>query len=497
MRQGRHQIPRIELFTNSLPAQIPDEVMEEISWWDNVQLRNTLNYLGLPLSGGLLTSDERQIRLAILASLVREHGHAIWIQFGYVVEPQRIPIYRAERKGSVADLVEAYRAGREQMMGMARTISDQGCLLAQQGDRLLYSNQLAMAPRKNVSEQAQIAKFYRPGSIVVEGYDRAKGLALLKEQLVRLWRPTKRATPPSTQKDAAAMGIYPMDPSSQAGCLVDIREESILNTMLMSELAATPPTDAWRRLQEQDKVKRVALALPTTSRGLAEGDEPVFLHHLFPSFIRTVTEEELKGHLFTVYIGIDHGDALLDSDASRAAIVGRLVELIGDRPIRVKILQLPNSKRVALLWNLLYLHALREGADYFYQVNDDLTMKTPGWLTYFTTTLDQHDGFGVVGPADHHNGLNCTILTQAMVTPVHFDIFGMLYPVELRDWKSDRWLTYVYQPDDMHCRQDVTADNGGAPTRYHHCEFLSYVIYLEAGKRRIAEWKAARAGAPQ
>jgi hypothetical protein len=156
------------------------------------------------------------------------------------------------------------------------------------------------------------------------------------------------------------------------------------------------------------------------------------------------------------------------------------------------MLQLPNAKRVALLWNLLYLHALREGAEYFYQVNDDLRLETAGWLAYFTSTLDAHAGFGVVGPADYHNGLNCSILTQSMVTPVHYEIFGMLYPVELKDWKSDRWLTYVYQPNDSHCRQDIIANNGAAPTRYQHCEFLSYVIYLEAGKRQIAEWKAKK-----
>lgn len=481
-----------------MPNEIPDEVAEEISWWNNVQLRNIHNVLGVPMSKRIrFLADERQIRLALLSSLVQEHGHAIWIKFGYVVEPERIAIYRAEKKGSVPDLLEAYRRGREEVMRMVRSLSETGSLVALQDDKVIFSNKLPIAERKNLEEQAYVRNLYRPGDIVIEAYNLAKGLEKIKRRLQCIFRPGKcpsdRLELAQGETDAASWGVYPSDPSSQARCMTDIREEGILNTILINEVASTAPTEQLNHLLAEStkrRIKRVALALPTTSKGMEKNEEPVFLKHLVPSFLKTVTEAEYHSTLFTVYIGFDHGDPLYEDEAVRSSVVRKLEAQIGNRPVQVKLLQLPNARRVALLWNLMYLHALREGAEYFYQVNDDLTLKTSGWLSYFMETLDAKNGFGVVGPADYHNGLNCSILTQSMVTPVHFDIFGMLYPIELRDWKSDRWLTYVYQPDDMHCRPDVIADNGGAPTRYQHCEFLSYVIYLEAGKRKIAEWKA-------
>jgi hypothetical protein len=498
LREGRHRTPRIILFTPIFISEIPSDVMEETSWWSAVQLYNIHNYLGLPISKvTILKNDDHQIRLALLDRLVKEHGHAIWIKFGYVVEPVRIPIYRAENAGNVQGLLDAYQSGRNVLITMVSTLKKDGYIQVTQTDPLIFSNKLDMTGRKKAEEQALVAGLYKPGEIVLEGYTVEKGLEHIRAQLGCLLRKEKCSTSEKLPEtfDASKFGIYPSDPSSQAACLVDIREEGIFNTLFVNEVVTTPLPSAYKENLagiEKNRIRKVAIAFPTTSKGLKEGEEPIFLSVLIPSFIKSVTLHEYHTTIFTIYIGYDHGDALFDDEGMRNKIMGRLVELTGDYPIQVKMLQLPNARRVALLWNLLYLHALREGAEYFYQVNDDLNMVTSGWLTYFTETLDKADGFGVVGPADYHNELHCAILTQSMVTPVHFEIFGMLYPVELKDWKSDRWLTYVYQPNDMHCRPDVIANNGAAPTRYAHCEFLSYIIYLEAGKRRIAEWKASK-----
>ena len=460
---------------------------------------NIQSYLGLPASRSAhIRASEHQVRLALLEQLVKEHGHAIWIKFGYVVEPVRIPIYRAENAGSAHNLTEAYREGRNIVTKMMiEPLKKDGILAARQESPLLFSNNLRLTERKSAEEQALVTGFYQPGDIVLEGYTINKGRKLIREKLDCLVSPKKcPGDEPPTANDAATCGVYPSDPSSQAACLMDVKEEAIFNTLLVNEVAITPPSSGYtKNLAEAGKrrIRRVSLALPTTSKGLKDGEEPVFMQHLIPSVIKTVTPAEFESVLLTVYIGYDHGDLMFADASSRDGIIRQLMQVIGDLPIQVKLIELPNVQRVALLWNLLYLHALREGTEYYYYVNDDLRMVTSGWLTYFTETLDKTNGFGVVGPADFHNKLNCTILTQAMVTPVHFEIFGMLYPVELKDWKCDRWLTYVYQPDDTHCRQDVVANNGGAPTRYTHCELLSYVIYLEAGKRRIAEWKEKQA----
>ena len=501
LREGRHRTPQIILFTPILISEMSSEVVEEISWWSAVQLYNIQNYLGLPVSKVTnLKSDGHHVRLALLDRLVKEHGHAVWIKFGYVVEPVRIPIYRAERDGNVQGLLDAYQSGRSVLITMISALKKDGYIQATQASPLTFSNKLDVTGRKEAEEQALIAGLYKPGEIVLEGFTVEKGLKYIHAQLECLLRAekcddSKKLPGPGGTLEASKYGIYPSDPSSQAACLVDIREEGIFNTLFVNEVIATPLSSGYKKnLAETEKrrIRKIAIAFPTTSKGLKEGEEPIFLSVLIPSLVKSITLNEYHATLFTIYIGYDHGDALFEGEGMRNKIMERLVELIDGHPIQVKMLQLPKAKRVALLWNLLYLHALREGAEYFYQVNDDLNMVTSGWLTYFTETLDKADGFGVVGPADYYNGLHCAILTQAMVTPVHFEIFGMLYPVELKDWKSDRWLTYVYQPNDMHCRPDVIANNGAAPTRYAHCEFLSYIIYLEAGKRRIAEWKASK-----
>lgn len=454
--------------------------------------------MGLPVTDNTsLAVNKHQLRLVILDRLVKEYGNAIWIKFGYVVEPQRIPIYRAEQAESAPELIEAYKSGRKEMMNLANDMNDKGYIISKQGKALTFSNKLMMTGRKNSTEQNILRGLYVVGEDVIEGYSLKKGLKLISDQLSCLLTPKECILPKlESEMDAADYGIFPSDPSSQIGCTIDVSEESIQSTILVKEIGATSLTGAYTKLLTEStldkKIRKVAIAFPTTSKGLKAGSEVVFVEHLIPSLINTITIEEYNNTLITIYIGYDHGDPIFEDEKFRTLLFKSLTKLIGNRPINVKLIRLPNTHRVALLWNLLYLHSLKEGNNYFYQVNDDLNMVTPGWLTYFTNTLDSNGGFGVVGPADFHNGLNCSILTQSMVTPVHFDIFGMLYPIELRDWKSDRWLTYVYQPNDTHCRQDVIANNGGAPTRYQHCEFRSYVIYLEAGRRRIAQWKASK-----
>jgi hypothetical protein len=456
-------------------------------------VRNIHSYLGLPISKEtILTSNEQHIRLALHSRLIREHGHALWIKFGYVIEPERIGIYRAEQSGSAVNILEAHARGREEVMKMAKALKVHGYVLGQQSDPVQYSTGKAIGKRKTAEEQSIIAGIYVPRSIVVEGYSLEKGLEYIDEQLKCIITPHQCISPEMEYiHDASIYSVFPSDPSSHAGCIVDIREEAITSTILVNEVASTLRNNATEAIVAKNG-RMVALAFPTTSRGMKKNEDPVFLRVLLPSLISSVTKDEFATTMFTVYVGFDHGDPVFENPTLRSKYLQKAVAIIGDKPVQIKMLQLPNAKRVALLWNLLYLHALREGAEYFYQVNDDLRLETAGWLAYFTSTLDAHAGFGVVGPADYHNGLNCSILTQSMVTPVHYEIFGMLYPVELKDWKSDRWLTYVYQPNDSHCRQDIIANNGAAPTRYQHCEFLSYVIYLEAGKRQIAEWKAKK-----
>jgi hypothetical protein len=144
--------------------------------------------------------------------------------------------------------------------------------------------------------------------------------------------------------------------------------------------------------------------------------------------------------------------------------------------------------RVAMTWNMIFAFARQLGKfDYFYQVNDDLTMKDSDWLSRFTSKIDSWNGIGVVGPSDSFNGFNCSLLTQSFVSERHFEFFGeMFYPLAFRDWKSDRWLSFVYGDNNTACWPEINATNGASGTRYEACPFPEWKIYLKQGQETIS-----------
>jgi hypothetical protein len=72
--------------------------------------------------------------------------------------------------------------------------------------------------------------------------------------------------------------------------------------------------------------------------------------------------------------------------------------------------------------------------DYYYRVNDDSLLETPGWLKAFSYALLHYNpsNVGVVGPT--HSGGKEDILTYDFVHRTHIDIFGYYYPRIFTDW---------------------------------------------------------------
>ena len=224
----------------------------------------------------------------------------------------------------------------------------------------------------------------------------------------------------------------------------------------------------------------VVLGVPVTSRGYERVEDLPLVTALLSSLSKTVSSEELRSHPIIIYVGYDRGDLLYSSKQAE-------IQAMTSFPIR--FFELPRWHRVAQLWNLLYGLAVWDGASYFYQLNDDVTLETTGWLGAFTAALDAQGGFGVVGPADPHNGLACVVLTQAMVTRRHAEVFdGLLYPEGFADWKSDRWLTHVYGEEWGRCMKDFVARNGAAGRRYQQCEQPTWELDLEQGRSQVGEY---------
>ena len=269
---------------------------------------------------------------------------------------------------------------------------------------------------------------------------------------------------------------------SSLSCHVDVIENSIENGAEIVDNSSFIELEAISR----SELRKLAIGVPTTSKGMNPGEKHVLLTSLIPSLKKTLEKDELDRFKIVVFVGFDHGDEFFDDESTRDKLRDEMIEILPNK-VTVIFLRLKPIGRVAMTWNMIFHLARRHvHFDFFYQVNDDLTIWTRGWLTRFSKELDKTNGIGVVGPSDSFNGFSCSLLTQSFVSDKHFQIFlGNLYPLVFRDWKSDRWLSFVYGAELTRCWIDCEARNGAKGTRYEACRMPEWKIYLEAGKERI------------
>lgn len=269
-------------------------------------------------------------------------------------------------------------------------------------------------------------------------------------------------------------------------CHVDLKMESIENGAELLE------TEDFLELTRIDRMKgkKLAIGVPTTSKGMkSKKERHVLLTALIPSINATLTKKEIKEFQIVIFIAFDQGDLYFENETLRQELKTEMMEVL-PKEVKVVYMRLKPLKRVAMTWNMIFSYARKQARfDYFYQVNDDLTMITPGWLSKFSSILDKNGGIGVVGPSDSFNGFKCSLLTQAFVTEKHFEIFsGLLYPLEFRDWKSDRWLSFVYGKIGTFCDEKFEAKNGAKETRYEACAYGEWKIVLERGEKLVKKY---------
>jgi hypothetical protein len=470
-RPRNKKSPKIVIFCERTP---PIQFQEEVSLWEGVQLRLIAATLGHPILDKSFQiaqdTDQNLLWRTLIEVLFEEKSKLepiLFVRAGYIFDP--IP-------GAV-----------KEALGQRGTIGNPPSII-----RPVY--------KKARQFLKQLIKRLQTDGIVVAWNDSSKEVVLEgyqdKEALKGIFNCTLNATAiasdsvdESRKSLSSDFGWVPRPEQSDSGCYVDIRFDVVSNVILARE---TDGNDvSFNSLSDSSLLvnkTNLAIALPVTSHGSSLSDDPVMFKALIPSIFKTISREEQKEFNILLYIGFDHGDPLWDNDARRQ-LIRKKINAAG---LPVKMYRMPKGKRVAMLWSMLSTRAIRDGADYFFQVNDDLTLETKGWLSRSVSILRSNNDFGVVGPLDPHNGLGCIVLTQSMVSKLHFRIFGTLYPVELRDWKTDRWLTHVYNDpiygNNTWCSDKWVARNGAARTRYKHCEFLAWQLYLEKGRAHIREW---------
>ena len=272
-------------------------------------------------------------------------------------------------------------------------------------------------------------------------------------------------------------------------CTLRMRPDILHTGRLLagSPLAAYLQSDGRERWEEEGRT-RVALLIPTKSFDDMDIKEQPLIATLIPSLIASLTQEELQKYTIALYVGYDHGDRVFDVDRKR--LFSELQSVLRSSPIIVKLIRLPVTKWLTLLWNILYSAALTDGADYFYQLGDDISFIDAGWLDPFVAKLQSMHSIGVVAPNDIR--WKCNLYTQSFVSRAHFDIFKYYFPLNISNWFCDDWITYVYDADTKYCFRNKRINNNNTSGRYSSCTTTAAVWKAQAqrDKIRLYNWLA-------
>jgi len=218
----------------------------------------------------------------------------------------------------------------------------------------------------------------------------------------------------------------------------------------------------------------IGIGFPSTSKGVRfpSVDTIPPLAVLIPTFLKTIRKNDPK-YFYNFYLGFDVQDSFYDSEANQKQIYSKFKEITnGHNNLEFHFIRCrPTYGWTTFLWNAIFQHAVYEGNDYFYQVNDDLRFITEGWTDAFVEKLQSNpvlSNFGVIGPLDVNNG---NIFTQSFVHRTHYEIFGFFYPPVFKNWYSDDWITDVYSRHKGTFRMSTFKVHNSqvAGTRYHVC----------------------------
>jgi hypothetical protein len=183
--------------------------------------------------------------------------------------------------------------------------------------------------------------------------------------------------------------------------------------------ASSTRTDSVNVLYK-DKMK-IAILIPTTSKGRSWKN--IRETYLYTCSLKTFFITHNPEHDYVFYIGYDHDDPLFSIDAERNDLVR--VEKAFPR-IAIKFVALHVEKgHVTKMWNILFQMAFDEACD--------------------------------------NNG---AILTQAMFSRKHMEIFGFMFPEEIKNWCCDDWYNYLYRPNHFYPLQEHYCSNDGGAPRY-------------------------------
>lgn len=204
-------------------------------------------------------------------------------------------------------------------------------------------------------------------------------------------------------------------------------------------------------------MSKVSLLVLTTSKNRTWKN--IEESYLWNMTLQTFIKTKSPGYQYTIYVGYDHDDVLFsDSDNKN-----KLELLCSQSDVAIRFVSLTIEKGyVTKMWNVLFDLAYVDGMDYFYQCGDDIVFHTNNWVRDGVLALQRSNGVGMSGPFNN----NSRIMTQAMFSRVHKEVFGWLFPEEIRNWCCDDWYNELYKDKYMFPSVGHYCSNDGGAPRY-------------------------------
>jgi hypothetical protein len=232
---------------------------------------------------------------------------------------------------------------------------------------------------------------------------------------------------------------------------------------------------------------KVALTIPCTSKGRNQWKsmKDTYLYNLS---IKTFLLTHDKEHQYCFYIGYDSDDRIFSNIGEQNFILN-FKKVFPN--IDFKFVELNVEKGwVTKMWNILFKNAYDDGFDYFYQCGDDISFKTKGWINDSIQALKQNNDIGISGPLNN----NGSILTQTMFSRKHMEIFGFMFPEQIKNWCCDDWYNMVYKPSHFFpLKNHYCSNDGGTPRyivnndiRFQQHNFRNNVIQLRKNTQKLA-----------
>ena len=214
-----------------------------------------------------------------------------------------------------------------------------------------------------------------------------------------------------------------------------------------------------------DKVM-VAIGCAVTTRDMSQseldniGQSMAFFTTLLPSVCQTIS----KHYIYKFYLAYDQHDALFSREKSRELfqeIFNNMTEKSCPKGVNIGLnfVHCNHTGNPAWAQNDAMMQAYMDNSTYFFRVNDDSSIVTPGWTEKFILVLQSYDppNVGVVGPTN--SGDNLRILTHDFVHRTHIDLFGYYYPRIFKNWYADGWITHVYEPNRSTKVKEIKVDH--------------------------------------